>query len=109
MTEHLPAKTTQETEPMNLSPSALPDFVREPATPGREKSKVRKKDNEDPEQQVESKPKSAPGGVLAGKNRESDRRTAARLREERQSPALAPLQRKTAKKIKQPAHGGAEP
>jgi hypothetical protein len=30
-------------------------------------SKVRKNENEDPEPQVESKPKSAPGGVLAGK------------------------------------------
>jgi hypothetical protein len=52
---------------MNQSPSALPFFVLEPATHGREKSEVRKKENEDPEPQIELNPKSAPGGVLAGK------------------------------------------
>jgi hypothetical protein len=63
----LPARTKQETESTNLSPSALPFFVLEPATHGQEKSEVRKKENEDPEPQVESNPKSAPDGVLAGK------------------------------------------
>jgi hypothetical protein len=60
-------RTKQKTETMNQSPSALPFFVLEPATHGREKSEVRKKENEDPEPQIELNPKSAPGGVLAGK------------------------------------------